>query len=194
LKSAGADPSSTTCKKRLFNRKRLKTSPRPRSRSELAEARAKLAEQREQNLRAVADAGQRPASGRQAEASNAQKYAHERFASGCSRFSTASRPRSRARISPASGWCCASLVAALDKANIREITRPPASASTRIAPGHGRVVDSEKEPNTVVSVMQKGYSLADRVLRPALVTVAKAVEKQAGTPYPDTDLDYMRSV
>jgi molecular chaperone GrpE len=29
----------------------------------------------------------------------------------------------------------------------------------------------EQEPNTVVSVLQKGYTIADRVLRPALVTV-----------------------
>jgi len=29
-----------------------------------------------------------------------------------------------------------------------------------------------QEPNTVVSVLQKGYLIADRVLRPALVTVA----------------------
>jgi molecular chaperone GrpE len=34
-------------------------------------------------------------------------------------------------------------------------------------------VDSDVEPNTVVSVLQKGYLLHDRVLRPALVTVAK---------------------
>ncbi|WP_085316411.1 nucleotide exchange factor GrpE [Derxia lacustris] len=33
------------------------------------------------------------------------------------------------------------------------------------------VVPAEQEPNTVVSVMQKGYSIADRVLRPALVSV-----------------------
>lgn len=38
------------------------------------------------------------------------------------------------------------------------------------------MVDSEQEPNTVVSVMQKGYALHDRVLRPALVMVAKAKE------------------
>ena len=31
-----------------------------------------------------------------------------------------------------------------------------------------------KEPNTVVAVMQKGYVLNDRLLRPALVTIAKA--------------------
>ncbi|MDR0480960.1 MAG: nucleotide exchange factor GrpE [Gallionellaceae bacterium] len=35
------------------------------------------------------------------------------------------------------------------------------------------MVESEQAPNTVVSVMQKGYTLHDRVLRPALVTVAK---------------------
>lgn len=35
-------------------------------------------------------------------------------------------------------------------------------------------VDSEQEANTVVTVLQKGYMLADRVLRPALVVVAKA--------------------
>ena len=37
-----------------------------------------------------------------------------------------------------------------------------------------RMIDSEQEANTVISVMQKGYALNDRVLRPALVMVAKA--------------------
>jgi len=36
------------------------------------------------------------------------------------------------------------------------------------------VVPAPQEPNTVVSVLQKGYSIADRVLRPALVTVTAA--------------------
>ncbi|MEX3548140.1 MAG: nucleotide exchange factor GrpE [Burkholderia sp.] len=35
------------------------------------------------------------------------------------------------------------------------------------------MVPAEQEPNTVVSVLQKGYTLAERVLRPALVTVAQ---------------------
>ena len=35
-------------------------------------------------------------------------------------------------------------------------------------------VESDQEPGTVVTVLQKGYLLHDRVLRPALVTVAKA--------------------
>ncbi|EDT38789.1 nucleotide exchange factor GrpE [Burkholderia ambifaria] len=35
------------------------------------------------------------------------------------------------------------------------------------------MVPAEQEPNTVVTVLQKGYMIADRVLRPALVTVAQ---------------------
>jgi molecular chaperone GrpE len=35
-------------------------------------------------------------------------------------------------------------------------------------------VDSDLAPNTVVQVMQKGYVLNDRVIRPALVIVSKA--------------------
>lgn len=38
------------------------------------------------------------------------------------------------------------------------------------------MVDSEQDANTVVSVMQKGYTLSDRVLRPAMVMVAKSKE------------------
>ena len=37
-------------------------------------------------------------------------------------------------------------------------------------------VESDQEPNTVVSVLQKGYLIHDRVLRPALVMVAKGKE------------------
>ena len=36
------------------------------------------------------------------------------------------------------------------------------------------MVEAEQEPNTVVTVLQKGYLIADRVLRPALVIVARA--------------------
>jgi len=36
------------------------------------------------------------------------------------------------------------------------------------------MVEADQEPNTVVSVLQKGYALNERVLRPALVMVAKS--------------------
>jgi len=35
-------------------------------------------------------------------------------------------------------------------------------------------VESEAEPNTVVQVFQKGYLLNERIIRPAMVAVAKA--------------------
>ena len=35
------------------------------------------------------------------------------------------------------------------------------------------MVPAEQEANTIVSVLQKGYMIADRLLRPALVTVAQ---------------------
>ena len=45
-------------------------------------------------------------------------------------------------------------------------------------------LESDEAPNTVVNVMQKGYLLHDRVLRPALVAVAKEkpAEKTEGAP------------
>jgi len=36
------------------------------------------------------------------------------------------------------------------------------------------IVPSDAAPNTVVQVLQKGYVLHERVIRPAMVTVAKA--------------------
>ena len=38
------------------------------------------------------------------------------------------------------------------------------------------MLDSPEPPNTVIQVFQKGYLLSDRVLRPALVAVAKSGE------------------
>ena len=40
-------------------------------------------------------------------------------------------------------------------------------------------------PNSIVAVVLKGYSLHDRIVRPALVTVAKALENKGGIPISD---------
>jgi molecular chaperone GrpE len=64
------------------------------------------------------------------------------------------------------------LSAALERNKVLEINPP---ASTRFDPHHHQaisMVPAEQEANTVVAVLQKGYLIADRVLRPALVTVA----------------------
>jgi molecular chaperone GrpE len=64
------------------------------------------------------------------------------------------------------------LTAALERNKVLEINPP---ASTRFDPHQHQaisVVPADQEANTVVTVLQKGYLIADRVLRPALVTVA----------------------
>ena len=66
------------------------------------------------------------------------------------------------------------LSAALARNKVQEINPPPA---TRFDPHQHQaisVVPAAQEPNTVVAVLQKGYLIADRVLRPALVTVSAA--------------------
>ncbi len=65
------------------------------------------------------------------------------------------------------------LKAAFDKYNLAEEN----PVSQKFDPHRHQaisMVEAEAEPNTVVSVLQKGYKLNDRVIRPALVTVAKA--------------------
>ncbi len=64
------------------------------------------------------------------------------------------------------------LSAALERNKVTEVAPP---AGTRFDPHQHQaisVVPAEQDANTVVAVLQKGYLIADRVLRPALVTVA----------------------
>ncbi len=64
------------------------------------------------------------------------------------------------------------LVQVLERNKVVAIAPP---AGTRFDPHQHQaisVVPAEQEANTVVALLQKGYLIADRVLRPALVTVA----------------------
>jgi molecular chaperone GrpE len=61
---------------------------------------------------------------------------------------------------------------ALERNKVAEINPP---VGTKFDPHQHQaisMVPAEQDPNTVVSVLQKGYLIADRVLRPALVMVA----------------------
>ena len=63
------------------------------------------------------------------------------------------------------------LKSALERNKVVEINP---TAGTKFDPHHHQaisVVPAQQEANTVVTVLQKGYLIADRVLRPALVTV-----------------------
>jgi molecular chaperone GrpE len=64
------------------------------------------------------------------------------------------------------------LAAALDRNRVLEIN--PATGTKFDPHQHQAIsmVPAEQDANTVVTVLQKGYSIAERVLRPALVTVA----------------------
>lgn len=64
------------------------------------------------------------------------------------------------------------LAVALERNKVQEINPP---AGTRFDPHQHQaisMVPAEQDANTVVAVLQKGYLIVDRVMRPALVTVA----------------------
>ena len=64
------------------------------------------------------------------------------------------------------------LSAVFEKANLKEIN----PVGLKFDPHQHQaisVLPSDKDANTVINVLQKGYSPHDRVVRPALVTVAK---------------------
>jgi molecular chaperone GrpE len=67
------------------------------------------------------------------------------------------------------------LAAAFDKAQIAEVDPAGQKFDPHLHQAM-QAVASEQPANTVVTVFQKGYRLHDRVLRPALVAVAKAPE------------------
>ena len=145
----------------------------------LAEAKAKGAELADQFLRAKAEAenARRRA---EDEIAKARKYAVEAFAESMLpvidslEAGLALPDASVEHIREGAQATLRQLVAALERNKVVAINPP---AGTRFDPhAHQAIsmVPSSQEPNTVVSVLQKGYSIAERVMRPALVTVAAA--------------------
>jgi len=67
------------------------------------------------------------------------------------------------------------LVTAFEKFNIKVINPQGEKFDPHLHQAMS-MVDSDLPPNTVVHVMQKGYVLNDRVIRPALVMVSKTKE------------------
>ena len=65
------------------------------------------------------------------------------------------------------------LVAAFEKSNLSEINPQGEKFDPHFHQAIS-MVEADQEPNTVVTVLQKGYLIADRVLRPALVIVCQA--------------------
>ena len=144
--------------------------------AELAELKAKATDLADQFLRAKAEAenARRRAD---EEVSKARKFAIEAFAESllpvCDSLEAGLtiKDATPVQIREGAEATLRQLVAALERNKVMAIA--PA-AGTRFDPHQHQaisMVPADQEANTVVGVLQKGYTIADRVLRPALVTV-----------------------
>ena len=155
----------------------LAADPLAQVQAELAELKAKSAELADQYLRAKAEAenARRRA---EEEISKARKFAVESFAdsllpvSDSLEASLVIKDATPEQIREGAEATLRQLTAALERNKVIAINPAP---GTKFDPHQHQaisVVPAEQDANTVVSVLQKGYTIAERVLRPALVTVA----------------------
>ena len=161
----------------------------------LAEAVARIEEQRDAHLRAVAEA-ENIRKRAQADIAAAHKFGVERFAEGLLpemdslEAAVAAAADAPQALRDGLELTLKQLQASFQKANLVQIA--PAAGERFDPHRHQAMAAVEAEnmtPNSIVSVVLKGYSLHDRVVRPALVTVAKALEKEGGNPIYDSNLN-----
>ncbi len=144
----------------------------------IAKLEAELAEAKEQFLRAKAETEnlRRRA---QEDVVNAQKFAIQKFAS---ELISVKDSLEMALLDQSGQFdtlkfgvdlTLKQLVSAFEKGQISEIN----PLNEKLDPHRHQAISAEEsdaEANTIIRVMQKGYLIADRVLRPAMVVVAKA--------------------
>jgi molecular chaperone GrpE len=161
----------------------------------LAEALARVEEQKDARLRAVAEADNMRKRA-QADVAAAHKFAVERMAESllpvmdsldAALNATQDAPQA---LRDGLELTLKQLQAAFQKAGITEVAP---SVGEKFDPyrhqAMAAVAAAGAEPNSIVAVMLKGYRLHDRVLRPALVTVAQALENREGNPISDSNLN-----
>ncbi len=143
----------------------------------LAKAENEAAELKDAYLRAKAETDNVRKQG-QADVVRAHKYAIDRFATellpvkDALELALASPGEDANSLREGVALTLKQLTAAFDKMQISEI----AASGEKFDPHRHQamaMIDSESPANSVVQVFQKGYLLNDRVLRPALVAVAK---------------------
>ena len=115
----------------------------------------------------------------QVDIANAHKYATENFASALLpvkdslEAALATDNTSIEALRSGVELTLKQLSSVFEKVNLRDVN----PVGEKFDPHRHQAISmlpSDKEPNTVINVLQKGYLLHDRVIRPALVTVAKA--------------------
>ena len=145
--------------------------------ADLADLKAKNADLADQFLRAKAEADNARRRAEE-EISKARKFAVESFAESLLPVADSLeagliiKDATPEQIREGAQATLRQLHAALERNKVLAINP---SGGTKFDPHHHQaisVVPSELDANTVVTVLQKGYSIADRVLRPALVTVS----------------------
>jgi len=148
----------------------------PTLEDQLAEVQARLAEMSDAYLRAKAES-ENVRRRAEEDMSKARKFAVESFAEAMlpvmdSMEAAIARPDAAVEtVLEGVHATRRQLAAALERHKVLEINP---SASTKFDPHQHQaisMVPAEQEANTVVAVLQKGYMISDRVLRPALVTV-----------------------
>lgn len=159
----------------------------------LAEAQARIEEQNDARLRAIAEADN-VRKRAHAEVQVARKFAVERMAESLLPVMDSLE----AALNAAEGapqplregleLTLKQLKGAFQQVGLAEIAPAPGE---RFDPNHHQamaaVPKENAEPNSIVEVVLKGYRLHDRVVRPALLTVAKALENKAIDPISPPD-------
>jgi molecular chaperone GrpE len=145
----------------------------------LAEAQTRIAELQESFLRAKAET-ENVRRRAQEDVSKAHKFAIESFAEhllpvvDSLEAAVAHSSDDLQKVREGVELTLRQLNGALEKGRVVAINPP---AGEKFDPHRHQaisMVPAEQEPNTIVSVLQKGFVIADRVLRPALVTVAQS--------------------
>ncbi|GAC1600086.1 MAG: nucleotide exchange factor GrpE [Ramlibacter sp.] len=148
----------------------------PELQAQLAELQARNAEIGEQYLRAQAEM-QNTRRRAEEEISKARKYAVESFAESMLPVADSLEAGLAVKDAPVEAIregaeaTLRQLRSALERNKVIEINPEPGAKFDPHRHQAISVVPAEQEANTVVTVLQKGYSISDRVLRPALVTV-----------------------
>ena len=148
-----------------------------RAQAELATLQAKSAELADQFLRAKAEAEN---ARRRAEddVSKARKFAVESLAESLLPVADSLeagliiKDATSEQIREGAEATLRQLLAALERNKVLVVNPGPGEKFDPHQHQAISVVPSEHDANTIVSVLQKGYLIADRVLRPALVTVS----------------------
>ena len=151
----------------------------PGMEEQLAQVEAKLAEMHDAFMRAKAE-GENIRRRAQEDVAKAHKFAIESFAESMvpvrDSLEMALKVETPTIDSLKEGveLTLKQLTSAFEKNRLLEVMPAPGEKLDPMKHQAVAVVPADQEANTVVSVLQKGYMIADRLLRPAIVTAAQA--------------------